>query len=267
MKFVFLKSGDYLEFRPKRTKFVNGFFEYLFTNSINKHYHGSGLDYTLRTTEERIQTLNQYIAGVNLSLKILVPDNEIKFNHNDTLSQEWLNDTHKKWAYLTHTYKDSIYEVPSEFKKMWNGINDLIHQIELYYSHKFENNVIAKVPDSANLKVELEDSIFSNSGLCLSYSNLGRHQYNQWEVGAEIDDETNNYTVISTNIVYKIGLSEDITHSPTIAPTDYIKWCEARNVPALGPWVSLGDFLLPRFTVREIMHINLKKDVSVGFEI
>jgi hypothetical protein len=267
MKFVFLKSGDYLEFQPKKTKFVKGFFDYLFSNGINDNYGGDTFDYILNDSEKKIEDLNQYITSVNNSIKILVPENEIVFDHGTSLNQDWLNDTHKKWAYLTHTYKDNIYDVPHEFKKMWNGVNDTIHKLEMYYSHRFENTVITKIPESANLKVEQEDAIFSNSGLCLSYSNLGRHQYNQWEVGSEIDHETNNYEVITTTIVYKFGLSEDVANHPTIAPEGYAKWCKERNIPVLGPWVSLGDFALSRFDVREIMHKNLKKDVSIGFEI
>ena len=267
MRFIFLKSGDYLEFQPNKTKFVKDFFEHLVKYNLINNYEGDSSDYIMNTTEERLQTVNQYITGVNNFIKILIPNIDIQFNHNDSLNQVWLNDTHKKWAYLTHTYKDNIYNVPDEFKIMWSGVNELVHQLESFYSHKFKNTVAKSIPESFGIEVGQEDQIFSISGLCLAYGNLGRHQYNQWEVGTDIDYETNNYKVITTNLVYKFSLTDDVAQCPKTSPKAYSEWCNVRNIPALGPWVSLGEFVLPRFTVKEIMHRNLKKDVSIGFEL
>jgi len=267
MKFVFLKSGDYLEFTLKQTKFINGFFDYIFTNNINKQYSGNVRHYRTREIEERLQTINKNIAGVNSAMSVIVPENTIRFTHNENLNQVWLNETHKKWVHLTHTYKDEIYDIPWELKSMWGEINDLVHYMEQNYSHDFENKILSKIPLSADLKVELEDCVFSNQGLCLGYSNLGRHQFNQWEVGTEIDDETNNYKVISTEVIYNFNMSEDVRGDPEIAPTAYADWCNKKNVPILGPWISLGNFKLSRFEVREIMHRNLKADPAVGFEL
>jgi hypothetical protein len=162
-------------------------------------------------------------------------------------------------------YKNQIFDVPQNVKQSWQDINSLIHRIELNYNQEFKNRVISEIPSSANLKVTKEDCEFSQYDLVLNYDNLGRHQFNQWQVGQDcINDETNNYQVISANFIYFQGLE----HYPgAIAPVEYAKWCERQNIEILGLHVPFGKFKISdSWTVKEIMQRNLKDDLAVGFE-
>jgi hypothetical protein len=137
--------------------------------------------------------------------------------------------------------------------------------MELNYIQEFKNFVISEIPSPTNIKVTKEDCEFAQYDLVLNYDNLGRHQFNQWQTGQDcVDTETNNYQVISTNFTYFQGLD----HYPQLeSPTEYVKWCERQNLEIIGPHIPSGKFKISdSWTVKEIMHRNLKDDLAVGFE-
>jgi hypothetical protein len=265
MKFIFLKSGDYLEFTPKSTRFIKGWFEYLFENEIEKKFKNQENSWATQSGEQYLYEINQHIDTVNDFLNIRLPDIP-PFNKNDNLNQQWLNNTHKHWAKVTNWYKNELFEVPGNVKEAWQEINNLVHRIELGYQQEFKNSVILEISSLTNLKVEKEDYEFAQYDLVLNYDNLGRHQFNQWQVGLDsVDAETNNYNVITTNFSYFQGLDY---YPRTEVPQEYVKWCERQNLEVLGPHVPLGRFKISdSWTVKEIMHRNLKDDLAVGFEL
>jgi hypothetical protein len=265
MKFIFLKSGDYLEFTPKPTKFIKGWFDYLFENEMEKKFKNQENSWSTHSGEQHLHEINQHIDTVNSFLNIRLPDVNL-FNKNPDLNQKWLNDTHKHWAHLTDRYKNEIFDIPDNVKQSWQEINNLVHRLELGYQQDFKNSVIFEITSLTDLKVGTEDFEFSQHNLVLSYENLGRHQFNQWQVGLDsVDAETNNYNVITTSFSYFQGLD----YYPRLdAPQDYIMWCERQNLEIIGPWVSLGKFKISNtWEVKEIMHRNLKEDLAVGFEL
>ena len=264
MKFVFLKSGDYLEFKSKNTTFINKWFEFLFENNINSKYQSINPQWSTNLIEERLTAINEHIIKVNHFLKL---HNCLLFTNNYTLDQEWLNLTHKIWVLLTNRQKNEIYDMPPEMRISWDEINRLIHFIEQHYSNEFYNSALPQVPASLGLKITAEDCEYTQQDLILSYNNLGRHQYNQWEVGSNVDDETNNYKTLSTSIIYSYSYQSAAMKRYEPAPIDYVSWCKKNKLEVLPPWVVLGRFELSKYTVREIMHRNLKNDASVGFEL
>jgi hypothetical protein len=264
MKFIFFKSGDYLEFTPKPTKFVGEWFDFLFENNIAHQYNNHDHSWPTKACEQWIAELNQHIDVVNEFLRISLPVVPA-FIKNSNLNQKWLNDLHKIWAHATHHYKNEIFFIPKNVKNSWQEINSVIHKIELNYIQEFKNSVITELPSLSNLKITKEDCDFGQYDLVLNYDNLGRHQFNQWQTGQDcIDAETNNYNIVSTNFNYFQGL--DYYPRPE-APAEYVKWCEKQNLEILGPNVPFGKFKISdSWTVREIMHRNLKDDLAVGFE-
>lgn len=265
MKLVFYKSGDYLEFEHKNTKFGNEWFDFLFDNEVNTKYRGEQNCWHAKSTEERLKLINSYITDINQFLKITVPNNTVFFENNATLNQPWLNDTHKKWVMLTDRYKNEIYDIPWELKNAWSEINNIVHYIEQGYKNSFYNTLTSQMPKGL-LTVTKEDCDFTQRDLVLNYDNLGRHQFNQWEVGAEMDEETNNYTTVSTSFTYIYSQQDAALKNFAPAPADYVEWCKHRNLEVLAPWVVLGRFKLSTYDVREIIHKNLKEDICAGFE-
>lgn len=265
MKLVFYKSGDYLEFEHKNTKFGNEWFDFLFDKEVNTKYRGERQGWHVSSTEERLDLINTYITDINKFLKIVAPDNTVLFENNNSLNQAWMNSTHKKWVMLTDRYKNQIYDIPWELKNAWSEINNIVHYLEQGYKHSFYNTLLPQIPVGM-LTVTKEDCEFTQRDIVLNYDNLGRHQHNQWEVGTEIDEETNNYNTISTSFTYTYYQTDAALKNFAAPPVDYIEWCKHRNVEVLAPWVVLGRFKSSTYDVREFMHKNLKEGIEVGFE-
>lgn len=264
MKFVFLKSGDYLEFTPRPTEFVSGWFGFLFRKGIAQKFSGERECGSTVSAESKLSEINKHIDDINNFLNIRLP-NADHFKNNPNLNQQWLNDTHKQWVYMNERYKNEVYDIPDTVKQSWMKINSIVHNLEAYYQHEFNNDVILEMPKSENLIVKKEDCEFTQHDLMLSYKNLGRHQYNQWQVGYDtINEETNNYTEVTTSFSFY----HNVENYNYTAPPEYVKWCEQQNIEILAPWVVLGTFNIPDpWEVKEIMHRNLKDNSSVGFEL
>lgn len=264
MKFVFLKSGDFLEFQTKKTKFSDGWFNFLFEKNIAQGFSGEHFREISNNTEHRLLDLNRHIGTANNFLRARL-QGVAHFSESCNLDQQWLNALHRQWVYMTDTYKNEIFDIPVPVRDAWMQINNLIHQLESNYRHEFNNNVVLEIPKTTNLKVEKEDCEFAQHNLVLSFKNLGRHQYNQWQVGYDsINEETSNYNTISTCFSFYHSV-DNYCHA---APTEYVKWCEKQNIEVLAPWVVLGTFDIKNlWEVKEIMHRNLKDDSHIGFAL
>jgi hypothetical protein len=264
MKFVFLKSGDFLEFKTKKTKFSDGWFNFLFEKNIAQEFSGEHFRQISNNTERKLSDLNNHIDTVNNFLRIQLPG-VAHFSKSYNLNQQWLNAAHRQWVYMTARYKNEIFDIPASTRNAWMQINNLIHELEMNYRHEFNNNVVSEIPETENLKVEKEDCEFVQHDLVLSFRNLGRHQYNQWQVGYDsINEETSNYNTISTSFSFYHSI-DNYRHA---APSEYVKWCEKQNIEVLAPWVVLGTFDIKNpWEVKEIMHRNLKDDSHIGFAI
>jgi hypothetical protein len=263
MKFVFLESGDSLEFKPNPAKIITSWFNYQFDSGGAVFIVA---DSKLELIETHIRELNRCI---DLGNEFIADITEEKFKIKNSLDfdQTWLTQCHKDWAFITDKYKNQIFPAP----QYWHDINHLIHKLEAPYSINFKINHQTQdiLPEKYIVPVEPGDGEYTNNGLVLSYYNLGRPQYEQWLLNSDIDNETNNYQSIPLRFEYHCsmptGPSENIGSS---APPEYIKWCTDRNIPVIAPSIPLGKFInLDKYEIRKIMHRNLLKGPSVGFEL
>jgi hypothetical protein len=267
MKFIFLASGDYIEFEPPKSKFVESWFEYIFNSNLNLDYVRSS-SATIDSTKSSIFQLNDNINYVNKFSKEHSLGDDIRFDNCFELDQQWLNTSHKKWVFLNNKYGQKINgnhlksSYPA-FDNAWQSINHNIHSIEGWWSIHFKNNKIWMFPDNSTTKITQEDCTFDQNDLVLEFDNLGKHQFDQWATGAELDEETNNYERISANFRY---IHKYFYTNTTPAPAEYVDWCQKRNVPILPNWVKLGKF--PKYdvwTVKKLMYKNLIVDRRIGF--
>jgi len=64
MKFIFLKSGDYLELEPNNTPIADAWFTSIFSRKMNMSYFAKG-PYCIEQRNQIIKELNSSIAIVN----------------------------------------------------------------------------------------------------------------------------------------------------------------------------------------------------------
>lgn len=263
MKFVFLKSGDSLELAVNPAKIISVWFEHLFSSEAN-------LKYSLRNSTQElkiknnIQKLNDLIFLLNHRLKITIPENTVFFDQCRELDQDWLNRCHKIWAMLTHAYRNIINGDTDPYPNEWHQINHLIHEIENTYFSHFYNTELPILPLEKHVPIRPEDGTYYQTDLFIHYGNLGRHQYNQWLVGTDLDEETSNYRTISYDIEYRYFLE----NAPVPAPAEYIEWCKQRNIEFLPPWIPIGNFKkYSRHEVKKMFYKNLSDSSDVGFEL
>jgi hypothetical protein len=268
MKFVFYKSGDVLELEPNPAKVIERWFDYMFDNNINDKYTCNNS--TAKIVSEKIKELNNTISQANYFISERTNGEASMFEFSPRiLDQKFLNATHKKWVYLTDTYKNEIHPQP----KFWHDVNRHVHDIESRFSADFKNQNDKKLwalPQEYKAEILPEDGDYWQNDLMLSFRDLGRHQHNQWMLGSHADYETSNYKNITLDFSYKHYIEQggpDCTYQPSI-PKGYIEWCKQQNLPILAPWLSIGKFKkYDRYEVRKIFHKNLIKDSTLGFEL
>lgn len=262
MKFVFLKSGDYIELELNPATVITHWFEYLFEQKANSKII-STINNSNKISKDLID-LNNTLANMNRLLAERIPENNVFFKQNNSINQQWLNTTHKQWAMLTDTYPHHINPGTNPFPYEWHRVNHLIHGIETAYFSQFVNEQIQFLPNNL-VSIVPSDYTFQGNGLILSYDNLGRHQYNQWAAGTTPDDETNNYKKVSFNFEYRYSLQPNTTVN--LPPVDYVSWCNEHNLAVIAPFISIGNFIkYSRHEVNEIFYRNLLESNNVGFE-
>lgn len=263
MKFVFLESGDSLKLEVNPAKIITVWFDHLFESGANLKYSLNNSNQEL-SVEHNIKQLNSLIELMNYRLKMTIPENTTFFDNCYELDQDWLNQCHKIWARLTHVYKDIITGDENPYPPEWHQINHLIHDLENRYLSNFYNTMLPILPPAKHVPICPEDGTYYQTDLLIHYGNLGRHQYNQWLVGTDLDDETNNYNAIPYNIEYRYFLE----NAPVTAPVEYIQWCKQRNIEILPPWLPIGNFTkYNRHEVKKLFYKNLLMSPNVGFEL
>lgn len=266
MKFIFLKTGDYLELEPNKSSIASAWFDYVFSKNMNMSYFAKGTDHVSRT-DQIILKLNEAVDLVNkFSIEKNLPF--IMFDKINGLDQNWMNLAHKKWVKYTHVLKhivngDETRQHYPCFATAWQDINMYIHALENYYSIYFTNTKGAYL-EKINVKIRPEDCEYSQHDLILSFQDLGRHQFDQWQTGSAVDEETSNYKRISARFdyIFHPQLIKGLPPNPA-----YVEWCGKNNLQVLPPWIILGNFKKSRWEVKQLMHQNLSQGLEVGFEL
>jgi len=265
MKFIFLKSGDYLELEPNNTPIATAWFTSIFSRKMNMSYFAKG-SHCVEHRNQVIKELNKSIAVVNqFATSMNLP--QIIFDKINGLDQSWCNAAHKKWVRYTEELKyivngDDSQRYYPHFVKAWGDINNYIHDLEGYYSLYFTNTKGATL-DDVKVDIRPEDCEYSMHDLILRFDNLGKHQHDQWATNSEIDEETSNYKTISARFEY--------TYNPVVprgmlAIPEYADWCKKNNLQVLPPWIILGNFKKNRWEVKQLLHQNLSQGLEVGFD-
>ena len=266
MKFIFLKSGDYLELEPNNTPIASAWFNNIFSNKINMSFFAKGKTCIWRTNQiisklnEAVDIVNQFAIEKNLP--------QLIFNKIGGLDQSWMNAAHKKWVRYTTELSnvvngdDTKKHYPT-FVSAWQNVNTYIHDLESYYSVFFSNDDNSYL-EKIDVKIRPEDCEYSQRDLVLSFHDLGRHQFNQWQTGSAVDEETSNYKRIPARFdyMYHPHLIKGLPPNP-----DYVRWCNENNLEVLPPWIILGNFKKDRCEVRKLIHQNLSQGLDVGFEL
>lgn len=261
MKLVFANTGDYIDFVPENNKFIDKWFEYIFNNDINEYEVLSSSTQNIKNwISELNDALDESIKYANSRIKNF----EFNFQHLEDLDQEILNYNHKQWAAATEKYLNELYPQPG----FWCDINHLVHRLELNYNVCFWNKR-SKEPLGFEYVQYLKSEYCSYEAkdLVIHYTNLGRHQYNQWLTGSDFDEETNNYKTVSINFEYQYNLDSMSSKVDRTAPSEYVKWCRDNYLEILPPWIPIGKFLkYDRHEVKKIMHRNLLRNKFFRFE-
>jgi len=266
MKFIFLKSGDYLELEPNNTPIASAWFNNIFSKKMNMSYFAKGTSYIERSNQV-INKLNQAVDTVNkFAVEKSLP--QIMFSRISGLDQNWMNAGHKQWVKYTQELKDIVNGDDTQqnyplFSEAWQNINMYIHALENYYSIYFTNTNGAYL-EEVNVEIRPEDCEYSQHDLILRFDDLGKHQFDQWITGSSVDEETSNYKTISARFEYTFN--PQMVKGVPVNPA-YIEWCKQNNLQVMPPWIILGNFKKNRWDVKELMHKNLLQGLEVGFEL
>jgi hypothetical protein len=266
MKFIFLKSGDYLELEPNNTPIASAWFNNIFSKKMNMSYFAKGTSYIERSNQI-INKLNQAVDTVNkFAVEKSLP--QIMFSRISGFDQKWMNAGHKQWVKYTQELKDIVNGDDTQqnyplFSEAWQNINMYIHALENYYSIYFTNTNGAYL-EEVNVEIRPEDCEYSQHDLILRFDDLGKHQFDQWITGSSVDEETSNYKTISARFEYTFNpqMVKGVPANPA-----YIEWCKQNNLQVMPPWIILGNFKKNRWDVKELMHKNLLQGLEVGFEL
>ena len=266
MKFIFLKTGDYLELEPNNTPIASAWFNSIFSKKMNMSYFAKGTAHVGRSNQiinklnEAVDIVNQFAIEKNLP--------QIMFSRISGLDQKWMNAGHKQWVKYTHELKDIVNGDDTQhhhplFSEAWQNINMYIHALENYYSIYFTNTKGAYL-EEVNAEIRPEDCEYTQRDLVLRFDDLGKHQFDQWITGSSVDEETSNYKTISARFEYTFNpqLVRGLPANP-----NYVDWCRQNNLTVMPPWIILGSFKKDRWEVKELMHKNLSQGLEVGFEL
>lgn len=260
MKLVFIDSGDSLDITVPKSQFVRKWYEYLFTNDLNDCYDVGSSDHN--TKEKELAELNANIRQSNEYIEKNIKNPHYLFKEILELNQDSLTAAHRQWVMISTLFRNEIGHPP----KFWHDINNTIHHLENNYYAAFVNRRTEFVPETLRVYIKPEDCQYTQGDLTLAFMNLGRHQYDQWLINCDVNEETNNYERISSRFEYRYQMRNFPDRTDIQAPAGYVKWCNRQNVPVLAPWISIGSFsTYDRNVAKQVMHKNLTAGQRIGF--
>jgi predicted nucleic acid-binding protein len=285
---VFESSGDTIPYKSCNDQFVIFYIDWLNKNDYNKF---KCVNNPVHNLNQALDSLHESLLCYNyLNLETLSQYEIPTLELGKYLDQQILNDYHARWVNaqtaivdiislrkkvnksiieekLCNIYSDDI--LTQEFvsvihrlglKKVYNNINDQIHNIEdLIGTNKEYNNGNLHFIQNNYSKDILSHS---QANLQITGHHKGRSLYDKFKLfdeNFEADDE-NTFDQISNSITFNLCKLED-----TIPSTQFVDWCTRNNRKPIGEYLNLGNIVnldkhLTKY--RQIMYNNLNKNQS-----
>jgi hypothetical protein len=230
MKFVWSKTGDYIEFDSFNNDFIETVIGEWDKKFINNFTFDKKTDIILEKNnmKNNLKLVNDFLKKFNIS----------PFIHDgDDLNQDSLNLLHEEWVLLHHNYPRIIYFLNKDkiLNKAFMDINEGIHRIEDIFSMTLNNNSNISVNNPHKESI----TTFDKPNLYFHHSNLGRSSYSKWKNndksihGLDRNDMNEVYGVIEVNL--------DMPHT-ILPPIEYQNWCKENNIGCAGNKISIGNF-------------------------
>jgi hypothetical protein len=230
MKFVWFKTGDYIEFDSFNNNFIENVIGEWNEKSINKFTFDKKLDIILEkdSLKKNLNLVNNFLEKFKISL----------FVHNvNDINQDSLNSLHEKWVMLHYNHPKIIYFLNKNkiLKNAFSDINEVVHRLEDSFSITVTNNSDISI---TNLYKE-SITTFDQPNLYFHHSNLGRSSYSKWKNrdksihGLDRNDMSEVYGIVEINL--------DVPHT-ILPPVEYQNWCRENNIECVGNRISIGNF-------------------------
>jgi hypothetical protein len=230
MKFVWSKTGDYIEFDSFNNNFLELVIDEWNKSSINKFTFDKKLDVILEkdNLDKNLNLVNNFLKKLNVLPFVY------KF---DDLNQDSLNLLHKEWV-LFHINNSAISMLLNKnkiLKDAFSDINISIHRLESIFSITLNNNSVISVRNPYKESI----TTFNQTNLYFHNSNLGRSSYSKWKNndksihGLDRNDMSEVYGIIEFNL--------HVPHT-VLPPIEYQNWCKENKIECAGNKISIGNF-------------------------
>lgn len=244
-------NDDLFEIRIAGTEFSYFWRDWVFSENteVETNFNQEGI-------QDRI---DQYRFAVNNLRSIIDRNNEFvqrqgfddKYLYQpigEHPSPQLLVDTHEKWADFTkqkfepkqpNPDHDEIYNIINHemHKNGWDykNINDFVHQVE--FKHKFfllhQINLVSP-PIAYSYIIKPEDTSFTRELIALPYQDVGRPQFEKFQVSGLVDhEEISNYRYLVNRIEITCAQMQENV------PKQYYEKCRDQGVHAYGNHVPL----------------------------
>lgn len=150
---------------------------------------------------------------------------------------------HEKWAGFTkrssriHEFEQEVFDIVDALEKefstigrRYNDLNNFVHFVEFNYKFFFlPNAVIERLPIHRGYQIKPSDTSFTRELICLPYYDIGRPQFEKYQVSRVAKHtEINDYSTI-TNHIHLTGnvMSERV-------PQEFYDLAQKESVPVFG---------------------------------
>jgi len=244
MKLVFNQTGDTLLIDPCKNKIVQAWINSVTTDAslFTATMYYAKIHQVLDNLLSALDIINQFLDRIKI----------VKFTVQKSIDQSYFNLLHKQWVSKISEHPN-LGNLCSHNGIDYNLINDLIHQVEIYFKYvRLESKTYKTFVPSRH---DIEEILtLDKYQISIHYDNLGRDTYNQWCVDSEPDSETNNFNIVTTRAV-DILLEKFYT---VTTPPEYRVWCQQRKLPALGNILPIGNFRNYHNNVLDLKNIWLR---------
>ena len=184
------------------------------------------------------------VSNLESNLKTVFPlSKKIPFEiskwDGDVLDQSYLNQLHREWVKTGQKYP----VLPVLLRQLnldndYRQINSNLHRLENNFYYEFINYQ----HDPFNVKNIFGTDVltFNKTNIVIGFDNLGRSSWHKFMAFDENinDTDTNDHKMLSGLVKLSLARPLDAT-----APSNYVQWCEEKNVEAVGENICLGNII------------------------